>query len=335
VGVGVPMTQRRHIMRGMVHLPTGEVSDGHPVVLAATALADPEATCQRIACFAFPGGGYTRHYYDLQRPELQGPSQAEYHAHAGVVFIACDPFGGGDSTPLAPTRLDLEATARASAHACEAAVEALRSGSLVDWLGPIEVSTRVAIGHSLGGMQLIAHQARHASFDAIGILGFSAIHTQLPGAPGSAVDVLAPARTDAGTLEEAWAGPMVNEIAHLRYAYHWDDVPPTLVAADMAVGFPTRTAEVLPAWISRTFPPFAAECLAPGVVAREAAAIRVPVFVGAGQRDVVPDLQAEAAAYGLSPGVTLFELPRSAHMHNFSPQRVMLWERLQTWIDTV
>jgi pimeloyl-ACP methyl ester carboxylesterase len=305
-------------------LPTGE----DDAAIAATLVAEPTTPGPRSVCFAFPGGGYTRAYYDLHHAELEGESQAEFHAGRGIVFVACDPFGGADSTPLPPERLSLESTADACDAAVGAALDGLRDGTLVDWLAPLDVGACFALGHSLGGMQLLAQQARHPRFDAIGILGWSAIHTVMPGTSGA----LAP-HHDGESLEDAWAGPMVDELAHLRYAYHWDDVSPVLVREDMGVGFPTRTAQTLPPWISRTFPPFAAICLAAGVVAREAAAISVPVFVGAGERDVVPDVRREAAAYPSSRDITLFELPRSAHMHNFSPQRQLLWERLQVWFE--
>lgn len=318
------------LVRSKLLLSAGALSAGVPVELAATLVAAPDAPGPRLVCFAFPGGGYGRTYFDLHHPELDGPSQAEYHADAGVVFIACDPYGGGDSTPLPPEKCDLEATAAAAHVAVCDALERLSAGDLVDKLGPIEIAGCIGLGHSLGGMQVIAHQAGHRTFDALAVLGWSAVQTQLPTRDGA----LTPHHTDAadGALDEAWAGPMVDELAHLRYAYHWEDVSPVIVREDMSVGFPTRTAETLPPWITRTFPPFAAICLAPGVVAEQAAAITVPVFVGAGERDVVPSLHAEAAAYSQSRDVTLVELSHSAHMHNFSPQRQLLWLRLQSWL---
>lgn len=321
---------RSRVQRADVLLPTEGVDSR--VQLAATVVADPCHVGPRVVCFAFPGGGYGRAYFDLEHPELSGPGQAEYHALRGAVFIACDPYGGGDSTELPEDQRGLEVAVNACDAAVHHALRALAGGTLVDWLAPIEIGTCLAIGHSLGGMQLIAHQARHPTFAAIGVLGWSAVHTQIPTENG----VIAP-HADAGVakptrLEKAWAGPMVDEISHLRFAYHWDDVSPRIVAEDMGAGFPTRTAGRLPSWITRTFPPFAAICMSPGVVAAEAAAVRVPVFVGVGERDVVIEMHAEASAYRGSPDVTLFEIARCAHMHNFSPQREVLWARLQAWI---
>jgi pimeloyl-ACP methyl ester carboxylesterase len=271
-----------------------------------------------VFAFAVPGGGYTRGYYDLSHPALDGPGQAEYHASRGWVFAVCDPLGSGESTPVPDALAGLDA----SAHAAHLACTEIRARL---GLGPA-----VGIGHSLGGMQLIHQQSRFATFSAIAVLGFSAIHTRIP-TPDARV--LAPA--GGGSVAEAWAGELSDDLANLRYAYHWDDVAPELVAADLSAGFPVRTADPLPPWISRTFPPYAADCLAPGVVAEQAASIDVPVFIGAGERDVLADARAEAAAYAASRDITVAEIPSCAHMHNFSPRRARLWQRLHAWAESL
>jgi hypothetical protein len=48
--------------------------------------------------FMLPGAGYNRRYFDLDIPGREGFSQAEYHAANGMVVIAMDHFGVGDST---------------------------------------------------------------------------------------------------------------------------------------------------------------------------------------------------------------------------------------------
>jgi pimeloyl-ACP methyl ester carboxylesterase len=329
----VSLLTEPRVRRETVMLPTEARTDG--VQLAATVVADPSWQGPRIVCLAFPGGGYGRAYFDIHHPELAGPSQAEFHARRGVVFLTCDPYGGGESTCLPQNARDLAATIDGVDAAVRRALQTLADGTLVDWLDPIEISLRVAIGHSLGGMQLTAHQAAHPTFDAVGFLGWSAIHTQVPTQDGAVSPHADPEKSGPTSLEEAWSGPITEALAPLRYIYYWEDVSPRIVAEDLSVGFPTRTAAVLPAWTTRTFLPFAAICMGEGIVADEAAAIQVPVFVGAGERDVTLDLHAEASAYHGSRDVTLFELSRSAHMHNFSPRRTILWERLQLWLDTI
>lgn len=328
----MPVSIEVSVRAANVMLPAGDTASG--IRIAATVIAQPSMSGPRVVCFAFPGGGYGRGYFDIEHPDLDGPGQAVYHATHGVVFVACDPYGGGDSTELSADERDLTATVDGCDLAVKYALSALKDGSLIDWLGPLEVSTCVAIGHSLGGMQLIAHQGAHPTFDAIGILGWSAVHTQTPTEGGFVAPTADRTRSSHTSLDEAWAGPMVDEIANLRYAYHWDDVSARIVAEDMGVGFPTRTADVLPPWTTRTFPPFAAICMSAGVVADEAAAIKAPVFVALGERDVSQNLHAEAPAYQGSCDVTLVQLPKTAHMHNFSPQREYLWARLQAWMDS-
>ena len=305
---------------------------GGDVAIAATLVAPHDASDRRTVVFAFPGGGYNRRYFDLRHPALAGDTQAEWHARRGTVFLALDPYGGGDSTEIEPEQRNLAATIRAVHGVVVNAVERLRAGTLAPSLAPIAVTRLVGIGHSLGGMQLIAQQGEHATFDAIGVLGFSAVHTVVPTRDG----FLAPhSSSDSGreTLAQAWSGPFADELAHLRFAYHWEDVAPELVDEDMSAGFPVRKPSRLPSWITRTFPPFAKICLQEGVVAREAAAIDVPVFVAVGQRDVLRGLRQEALAYRRSRDITLYEIARCAHMHNFSPARAAAWGRLQSWID--
>ena len=316
------------LFRADLMLDTGEGAD---VSIAATLVAPSDASDCTTVIFAFPGGGYSRHYFDLRHQLLDGETQAEWHANRGMVFIALDPYGGGDSTELAPELCDLTSAVRAAHNAVDTAIGRLRSGTLVPRLSPIPVSRAIGIGHSLGGMQLIAQQAGRATFDAVAILGFSAVHTVVPTRDG----VLAPHSSgdDAQSLKEAWSGPLVDELAHIRYAYHWEDVPQVLVDEDLSVGFPVRRPSALPLWTTRTFPPFAKICLQEGAVAREAAQITVPVFVAVGERDVLRDLRQEATAYRKSLDITLFEISRCAHMHNFSPARETVWNRLQSWID--
>lgn len=294
-----------------------DVNDPIRTRVGITVTTDTAIDAPRAVVFGFPGGGYTRAYFDVDHPDLPGPGQAEYHAARGWVFVACD--------------LVDSAAVRASAEVADVVVasvlERLRSGTLADGLDPIEIATTIGIGHSLGGMQLIHHQGRLRRFDAVAVLGFSAVHTVIPTPDDGEIAPYG----DPAAVESAWSGPLSDDIEHLRYAYHWADVPPDLVAVDMSVGFPVRTAARLPPWISATFPKFAATCMAPGVVADEAALIDVPVFVGAGERDVLRDPRTEPAAYRRSRDITLVEVPRCAHMHNFSPQREGLWARLHQW----
>jgi hypothetical protein len=73
----------------------------------------------------------------------------------------------------------------------------------------------------------------------------------------------------------------------------------------------------------------------PGSIAQEAAAVRVPVLVAVGDRDVVADLPAEVFAYQSTSDIDLFRCPRMAHMHNFAPTAELLWARIHHWGESI
>ena len=118
-------------------------------------------------------------------------------------------------------------------------------------------------------------------------------------------------------------------VADFVYPFHWEDVPKDILDADMSGGYPLRKTS--PPFGSLTVPTCALQMMAPGCVAREAAAIEVPVLIGMGERDVCPDAHAEPSAYKRSRDISLYVVPRMAHMHNFASTRRTLWERLVGW----
>ena len=263
--------------------------------------------------FAVPGGGYARGYFDISAPGHSGYSQAEDHVARGLVVIALDHPGVGDSSTPDPAAYTWETWAAAYDRAVRALAADLRAGTLLPDFPPLPSFAKIGIGQSMGGHITIVTQGRHATFDAIAPLGYSAIHTVLP-QPGSEVGVPTPV-TD-------WVWP-----------FHWEDVPADLLAADFSGGYPMR--KTAPAWGSTTIPSCVGGMTAPGAVARDAAAVEVPVFVGVGERDVCPTPRLEPSAYASSNDITLRIVPRMAHMHNFASTRRLLWDDLAAWIERV
>jgi pimeloyl-ACP methyl ester carboxylesterase len=76
-------------------------------------------------------------------------------------------------------------------------------------------------------------------------------------------------------------------------------------------------------------------CLTPGAIMPEAAAVRVPVLVALGERDVLVDPRGELRAYSSSESIDFFVCPRMGHMHNFAGTRERLWQRIESWTDWV
>jgi hypothetical protein len=299
--------------------------------LGLTVFVDPEVEGPRTVAVSLPGGGYARGYYEINHPALDGEAQAPWHAKRGWVFLSFDPLGSGDSQVVGDGAADFHTSVRIHHLGMTQAIRRVRDGSLVESLGPIEVGQTLGVGHSLGGMQMIAQQGRHHTFDALAVLAFSAIHTVVPAEHGVIESHAVHSVETDESVEEAWGGPLVEDTSHFAYAFFWDDVPRELIEADLGAGFPVRTAEVLPPWVSATFPSCAPVGMSKGVVKQEAAQIRSPLFIAKGERDVIADLRAEASAYPSSLHITLFELLGCAHMHNFSVQRFVLWERLHAW----
>ena len=292
---------------------SGQTGLPGPIELAATVywpeparLIDPP-----LVVFGFPGGGYARGYFHIDWPGLSGYSQAEHHVGAGLVFVACDHVGVGQSSLTDPQSLTFQTVTAANRALVDQVMVGLEKGVLVPGLGPLRGATRIGLGQSMGGCFALLQQEHYRSFDAIAVLGYSAIHTVLP--------------LPRGEAEQA-----MTDAERFQYGFHWEDVPRELVDADLGSGFPVRKART-PPWGSATVPGCAMSMLDRGRVAREAARIDVPVFVGVGERDVCPDPHAEPSAYRSASDVTLYVQPRAAHMHNFAGTRALLWDRLVWW----
>jgi alpha-beta hydrolase superfamily lysophospholipase len=281
--------------------------------------------------FGFPGGGYGRGYYDIRvKP---GYSQAEYHTGRGHVFVACDHLGVGDSSQPDPFLLSFEVLAAANAATAGAVLDGLTSGTLIA-AEPLVVERTVAMGQSMGGCLLTVQQGAHATFDAVALLGWSGLETNFPAPDGTRLTYPMPPRgTDLRPLAEhlAAAAPGAD---HFRFCFHWPTADAALVNADMA-SHDQRSGVVrgdaTAPWGSATTPICAITMMTPGSVAAEAAAIAVPVLVGCGVIDVVPDPWSEPSAYRASRDVSVVVVDEMAHMHNFAGTRTQLWDRIETF----
>jgi pimeloyl-ACP methyl ester carboxylesterase len=221
----------------------------------------------------------------------------------------------------------------------------LAAGTLIDGLGPIVDPLTIGIGQSMGGAFTIVQQGRHHGYDGVAVLGYSPLRTQPPTAPGRPPLPLpwVPRDTQLSdavvTNGPALAGradtdPVEADDMPMAWGFHYDDVDASLVRRDLD-DFPARHGDV-PPWGSATIPATAVLwCLAPGSTLAEAAAIRCPVLVALGERDVLVDPRGEPRAYESAQSVDLFVCPRMAHMHNFAGTRELFWQRLATWADWV
>jgi alpha-beta hydrolase superfamily lysophospholipase len=318
-----------------------DVSDscelGRALHVAATMYAPPadELPEQPTVIFAVPGGGYSRGYYDMHFPGHAGYSQAEHHIERGFIVVALDHLGVGESTPEVAGVIRSEDIAAANDLAVRTIADRLRAGTAAEGYPPVDVGARIGIGQSMGGCITVIMAARHHTYDAIGVLGFSGIHTVLP----------MPARTEKErtseyfeysrdtTPDELSVAAVAAHIGEFLYPFHYEDVPADIVGADIGGGYPIRATA--PPFGSATVPNCAVAMLSPGYIEADAAVIDVPVFIGLGERDTAPDPHREPSAYRDSADVTLLICDRMAHMHNFATTRHQLWDRLAHWFNTI
>ena len=249
----------------------------------------------------------------------------------------------GDSSQHDPTRLTYAPVAAASEAAETEVRQKLAAGTLVDGLGAVENPLTIGIGQSMGGCLTVIQQGRYHSYDGIGVLGYSAVHTHPPTAPGTPPLALPWVPRDAGLSDGLVTNaPALAEVdpssspspSAMAWGFHYDDVDREVVERDME-DFPARRGG-LPPWGSATIPPTVALwSVTPGGAAPEAAAVRCPVLVALGERDVLVDPRGELRAYLSSPSVDFFVCPRMAHMHNFAGTRALFWRRIETWAEWV
>ncbi|ATI80758.1 alpha/beta fold hydrolase [Sphingobium yanoikuyae] len=304
---------------------------GERIEMAVTlSLPDPAHLPERpIAVFACPGGGYSRHYYLMCFDGHEGYDEGAWQAEHGVIHVAIDHVGVGESTIPDLSKINFQ-TLAATHDACVRFIaDALLEGTAAPGYRALTSLFKVGMGQSMGGGVTILAQGRFATFDAIAPFGVSAIHTALP-------------QRDAGAFEhgvrrfDAVAqGRVTNHIEHdhqgvdYLYAFHWEDVPSDILHEDMKGGYPIR--DTSPIFGSLTIPHCAVQMMLPGCFKDDAARVAVPVLIGDGERDTCPDPYREPAAYTTSRDVSLFIVPKMAHMHNFASTRQILWQRLNRW----
>ena len=326
---------------------------GEPAHIALTVTAPDTVPEKPIVCFAKPGAGYSRGYYteDLPGPGLG--AQATWHAERGWIVVSVDHLGVGESSLHAPERLTYAPVIAASEAAESVVREKLAGGTLMDGLGPVAEFVTIGIGQSMGGAFTIVQQGRHHGYDGVAVLGYSPLRTQPSSAPGLPPLPLPWVPSDTQLSDAVWTNaPALAGLADLAgmqlqtseadegavppmaWGFHYDDVDPAVVRRDMD-DYPARHGD-MPPWGSATIPATAVLwCLAPGSTYAEAAAIRCPVLVALGERDVLLDPRGESRAYESAPSVDLFVCPRMAHMHNFAGTRELFWRRIETWAEWV
>ena len=305
---------------------------GRPLTIIATAYLPPPGrlTDQQIVVFAMPGGGYSRGYFDMEFPVHSGYSQAAHHVERGLLVISIDHLGVGESTPEVSEVVRIEDIAAANDHAVREISQRFRRGDAVPGYPAVDIGPCIGMGQSMGGGVAIIMAGRHQTFDALAVLGYSAIHTVLPMPRAEDAEYTKNFEYSRDDAPENFSVEAASAtIPDFLYPFFYEDVPADIVAADTSGGYPLR--DNAPAFGSKTIPPCVVAMLSPGYISTEAATLSIPVFIGLGERDTAPDPRREPTAYSNSSDITMVICERMAHMHNFATTRTALWDRLAHW----
>ena len=299
------------------------VDGGHEI---AATLHLPDRVHPRAPLIVgLPGGGYGRGYFDLPKA---GYSQAAHHAGRGMLTVAFDHLGTGDSSVPPMSETTIEAVAAVGHQALTAFLTKLRAGSIAVDVPPVAPAAVIGCGQSMGGHVAVAMQTFHRSFDAVAALGTGMVRTNTPLPPGTPpLDI--PDGIDAAAL-----GALLTAQIDWRWLCHWEHADAAdLIDEDMVHGFPRHSTA--PTWGSVPFPGFAPSLAMPGAVLPMTERIDVPVLIGMGERDVTSAPAEELTAFPASPDIAAIRVSEMAHMHNFAPTRAVMWRRIDAFVGQV
>jgi pimeloyl-ACP methyl ester carboxylesterase len=248
----------------------------------------------------------SRGYFDLQPPpELGNYSMVRHLTDRGFVVVTLDPPAVGESDePDDGYTLTPDVVADVHAHAFDQV--------LTHWPD----ATRIGVGHSAGALLTVVQQARHHTYDALGLFGFGR-----GGHERFALSI--EEREQAGGIvaltRERFDNPLPGgSTSTSPLLLGGMDVPPDVLAALGSVK-------------SRLLAVVGLVSMIPGSIDPEMATVDVRVFLGVGDHDIVGDPHAIPACFPGCNDFTLFVLPGTGHNHNVAPDREVLWERFAVW----
>jgi pimeloyl-ACP methyl ester carboxylesterase len=248
----------------------------------------------------------SRGYFDLQPPpELGNYSMVRYLTDRGFVVVTLDPPAVGESdVPDDGYALTPDVVADVNAYAFDQV--------LARWPD----ATRIGVGHSAGALLTVVQQARHRTYDGLGLLGF--------GRGGHERFAL--------TMEEREQAGGIVELTRQRFG---KPLPGgSTSTSEFLLGgmeVPPAALDAMGAVKTRLLGVVGLTSMIPGSVDAEMAAVDVPVFLGVGDHDIVGDPHTVPACFPACNDFTLFVLPGTGHNHNVAPEREVLWARFAVW----
>ncbi len=274
--------------------------------------------------FCVPGGAMNRHYFDLRAGADDSFSFAAQMAVRGHLCVLLDSLGIGDSSrPQDSYAITTARLAQAQTEALKEILERLRTGRVTGCPVADASLPLVGLGHSMGGMLIVAQQAATRPFDGLALLGFCT---------RGLTDFLPPQAR--GLLHDREA--LLARLPELALEYFGSHYPPMPRGGSSPGLFGGRHAQAagiqaLARAEDCLLPVPAFQSMLPGNVAPQAESIKAPMFLAAGDRDMVGKPDEIPGNFPNCKDIVLHVLPRTGHAHFLFPSRLGLFDRLDRW----
>jgi pimeloyl-ACP methyl ester carboxylesterase len=295
--------------------------------VAVDLFAPVETVLAPLLWVCVPGGGMDRQYFDL---EVSGDDERTYSmarvlAAGGNLVVTIDPPGVGDSdTPTDGYSLSPECVSDVLAGAVQSLVVRLRNGETAI-IGATAPRAIIGVGHSAGALLVAYQQARHSTYDALGLLGFSA---------SGLANVL-------NVVERRYVqrpAEFANARPELTRARFGEPLPQgSSSSADEFGGGSDALAidTALSKATSKLLALVGMTAIVPGSVQPQLDQLQVPIFAALGERDLAGTLDVLPAQFPNCGDLTLFLVKGAGHNHNIAANRLVLWRRLMHWANSV
>ena len=298
-----------------VRMDVGEIVPAEAAQMIAADIFVP-AGAVRFALYCLPGGGVNRQYFDLAG---EGMSFARAMAARGALVVTIDHAGVGESSePTDRYKLSAFVVALANARACAAIATGLKEGTLVEGLAPLAVPFSIGVGHSMGAMLTVLQAVAAPMHRALALLCFST--RGLPEVLNE-YEALAELAPDHGR-------GAAEELARIRFVGD-----PRKQGMQVEGSSPASLAMV-PVQ-DKMLETSAILSMLPNNVSPEAAQIKIPVFLGVGERDFTGRPERIPKAFSACRDVTLYVLPGAGHHLFVSAGRAELFARMAAWFDDI
>ena len=317
------------IQKVTLKVSAGVSLPGEAELLIAADVFVPDTAAHPITALAWvclPGGGMKRQYFDLPIDETF--SLARQMAARGFVVVLIDHLGIGESSrPVDGYALNAEVVTAANANATTEIMTRLREGRLSPDVPAFPQLRSIGLGHSMGAMMTTLQQAKHAQHIGVALLGFST--------RGLPEYLSSPAKAIAHDLSAAREqSPQLAKLMFGSAPYPVIKPTPQSGAIYGGKGADPRSAEAIKTVADALLPVLAFQSMLPGNVLPEAQQIRVPLFLGLGEKDMAGPPHEIPASFSASMDVTLYVIPGAGHSHFLFPIRLELFDRLADWAQS-